>query len=116
MRAQACWAMDQLDIPIRATARKVPPPRLCPTVEGVEFWIRSPSGGRLRCVITETALQGHYGAEEDRPASWLDAFAQHRVDIEGRALVASARRDDVHVVLVTDAEGRLKISVGHRAS
>ena len=108
--------MDELDLASCSTARATPPPRLCHTVEGVEFWIRSPSGQPLRCVITESALQGHYGAEDDRPASWLAAFTQHHADIEGRALAASARRDDVHLVLVIDSEGRLKTSVGRRTS
>ena len=93
-----------------------PAPRLCGTVEGVEFWIRVPCGRHLRCVITESALHGHFGAEGDRPESWLDAFARHRRDIEGHALAASARREDVHVVLVTDLEGRLRASVGRCAS
>ena len=93
-----------------------PAPRLCGTVEGVEFWIRLPGGRHLRCVITESALQGHFGAEGDQPESWLDAFARHRGDIEGCALAASARRENVHVVLVTDSDGRLRASVGRRAS
>ena len=108
--------MNELGIPLRSATREVPPTRLCSTVEGVEFWIRSPGGHPLRCVITETALQGHYGAEQDRPASWMDAFERHHVDIEGRALAACAHRDDMHVVLVTDSEGRLKAAVGRCAS
>jgi hypothetical protein len=104
--------MHAIETPSRPARCAAPPPRLCGTVEGVEFWIPLPNGRRLRCVITEAALQGHYGAEADRPESWLFAFARHRPDIEDRVLAAAARREDVHVVLVTDSDGRLKASVG----
>ena len=86
--------------------------RLCGTVEGIEFWIHLQRGQQLRCVITEAALQDHYGADVDDPSSWLDAFVRHRDDIERRALAASARRDDVHVVIVNDADGKLIVSAG----
>lgn len=104
--------MDQLDLSAGSKTHAELAPRLCGTVEGVEFWIRLPRGQVLRCVITETALHGHYGAEDDRPESWLSAFAHHRRDIEARALAATARREDVRVVLVNDLEGTLKISLG----
>ena len=108
--------MNPLDLADESTTHAGLAPRLCGAVEGVEFWIRLPNGRHLRCVITETALQGHFGAEVDRPDSWLSAFARHRGDIESRALAASARRDDVHVVLVNDSEGRLRTSVGRCGS
>ena len=103
--------MDDIALP-DPSMKRAPAPRLCATVEGVEFWIRLTTGRLLRCVITESALQGHYGAEDERPQSWLGAFAQHRPDIEAGALAASAHRDDVHVVIANDSEGRLRTSVG----
>ena len=89
----------------------MPDPRPCDSVQGVEFWIESPLGGRLRCVITEAALQTHFGATEQE-LSWLSAFMTHRRDIEQLARQALARREDVHVVLVNDSDGRLRASVG----
>jgi hypothetical protein len=86
--------------------------QLCATVRGVEFWIPLQRGHQLRCVITDAALKDHYGADDDDPASWLGAFERHRGEIEHRALAASARRDDVHVVIVTDSEGKLTVSAG----
>lgn len=75
------------------------------------FWIRSPHGQPLRCVITDAALQSHFGAAADG-ASWVDAFLQNRTDIERRARDATGRREDVHVVLLTDTGGRLRAAVG----
>lgn len=88
------------------------PARLCPTVEGVEFWIPLPHDRRVRCVITEAALQSHYGADSELPESWIAAFARHRRDIEARALRAAGRREDVHVVLVNDDLGQLRATAG----
>lgn len=105
--------MDQLDLSTGFRMHVDPAPRLCRMVEGVEFWIPLPLGRQLRCVITEAALQGHYGAQDDRPESWLSAFARHRREIERCALDACARRADVHVVLVNDPDGRLKSLLGH---
>jgi hypothetical protein len=103
--------MHLLDLPARPAANDVPLPHPCESVQGVEFWIRSASGRRLRCVITEAALQAHYGAIETEE-SWVEAFLRHRADIELRACDATGRREDVHVVLLTDSDGRLKTAVG----
>jgi len=87
-------------------------PQLCTTVEGVVFWVRLPRGHHVRCLITDGALERHYGAQAERPDTWLQAFMRHRRDIEARALAASGRRDDVHVVLVNDSLGVLRASAG----
>lgn len=107
--------MDAIDAPFH-DVEPCCEPRLCHSIEGVEFWIPLPRGQRLRCVITEAALQGHYGADAAPPQAWLNAFERHRRDIEARALDASGRRVDVHVVLVTDAYGRLKATAGRRCA
>ena len=104
--------MHSLDMPMCSVARDDFAPRLCATIEGVEFWLAVSRGRRLRCVIAESALQAHYGAQAEDPSSWMKAFARHRHDIEARALAAAARRDDVHVVLVNDSAGQLKSAVG----
>lgn len=91
-------------------------PRLCNSVEGVEFWVVTPRSRALRCVITGVALQVHYGADAESPDGWLRAFQAHRQDIEGRALGAAGRRDDVHVVLVTDGSGTLRTVAGRCGS
>ena len=107
--------MEYLDSGTSAPAIPVSPPRLCGSVEGVEFWVAQPRGRPLRCVITEAALQCHCGAVDERPESWMSAFLRYRDDIEGRALAATERRDNVHVVIVTDSEGRLKAAAGRCA-
>jgi hypothetical protein len=100
--------MPQLDSPVRTTCRDLPERRLCEAVEGVEFWVALRDGGRLRCVIIGAALHRHYGAHEEAQQSWLEAFDRHRDDIEARALQASGRRDDVHVVILNDGAGVLR--------
>ncbi len=107
--------MRDLDLPVRPQESALRDPQLCGTVDGVEFWVRQPRIRDMRCVITDTALTRHYGAT-DEPASWLVAFLRHRPDIENRALAASGRRDDVHVVLLNDAAGVLKAATGRCVS
>jgi hypothetical protein len=113
--------MNVVDAPSRAVPADAVPrgpmpgdtiPRLCGTVEGVEFWISRPDGTPLRCVVTAPALRQHFGAEDDTPAAWMAAFFLHRRAVEARALAASRRRDDVRVVLVTDDEGELRAAAG----
>ena len=86
-------------------------PRRCGTVDGVEFWLREGPCRDVRCVITDGALERHYGATDD-PTSWLSAFLRHRGDIEKRALAAAQQRADVHVVLLVDPTGDLKAAAG----
>lgn len=88
------------------------PPRLCASVEGVEFWIALSTGRRVRCVITEAALRVQYDAQEDRPDSWMASFERHRVAIERRALLATGRREDVRVVVLHETAGRFLASAG----
>ena len=103
--------MNVLATPIGAPALGDSSPRLCETIEGVEFSICLAAGKRIRCIVSDAALQTHFGAEA-MPESWLDAFARHRVDIEGCALVASARRGAACVVFLNDSAGRLKVVAG----
>lgn len=100
--------MPNLDAPARRKTRAVVERRLCEVVEGVEFWIELRGVGRLRCMITGVALHRHYGAQEDEPRSWLASFDRHCGDIEARAVDASGRREDVHVVILCDAAGALR--------
>jgi len=103
--------MPTLDDPFPPVHRHAAAPHLCGSVQGIEFWIESPRGKPLRRVITEAALQARFGAAETEQ-SWLEAYEQHRVEIEGRARRALASQEDVYVVLLTDPEGRLKTAVG----
>lgn len=98
--------------PEEAASNAVRAPRPCASVEGIEFWIQSSGNAILRCVITDPVLQNHYGAEGRNAASWMVAFMRHRTDIERRALDGAGGRDDVHVVLINDATGRLKAAAG----
>lgn len=107
--------MPELELPECPVVPELPDPRLSGTVDGVEFWLRLARGHAMRCVITDGALQRHYGATGE-PASWIRAFLRHHADIAGRALAASARRDDVHVVLLNDATGALKAVAGRCVS
>ncbi len=103
--------MPDLELPERPVVPALPDPRLSGTVDGVEFWVRLPRGHAMRCVTADGALQRHYGAT-DEPASWIAAFARHQRDIEKHAMTASARREDVHVVILNDAAGVLQAVAG----
>lgn len=105
--------MSELELLTRPLELEVRSPRLCGTVAGVEFWLRQPGSRDLRCVITDGALSGHYGAGSE-PGSWIEAFMCHRQDIEKRALAGTGRRHDVHVVLLNDALGQLQCAAVRR--
>lgn len=104
--------MQDAEVLTHAPRQDAIAPRLSASVEGVEFWITSAGGERLRCVITDAALQAHCGTEANDRESWLQAFLQHRDDIEQLAYAACDRRDDVHVIVVTDSSGHLKAIAG----
>ena len=84
-------------------------------VEGVEFWIAAHPGHRTLCVITKTALQRHFAAIGARSDSWVSVFVDNRHEIEEIVRAVCGQRGDVHVVLVNDTAGRLKVVLGRCA-
>lgn len=78
--------------------------RLCPVVEGVEFTVVE-QGVRIRALILRDALEEFFGAD-DTPASWLQAYADHREAIDCAAADRFRRNRSQAVVVLRADRGQ----------
>jgi hypothetical protein len=72
--------------------------KLCPLVEGVEFWIDLGSSDSLHGVVTADVLRERFGAG-DEPAAWIASYQLHRAEIHRVAYRLGLPRLDQIVIL-----------------